>query len=233
MNNRPSIVNIINFIRGVEPREPVDLYEPVRQQLALLEKYQMRGTFLLQYDALIDSNFTNMLKNTPHEIGCWVEIVEPLCKAASIPWRGRFPWDWHSHVGFTVGYPPHEREKLMDIYMQKFHEIFGRYPKSAGSWMIDAHTMNYLSQKYGITASCNCKDQWGTDGYTLWGGYYGQAYYPSKTNAYAPSQTQDNQIPIPVFKMREATLSTNTMQACPWKKGPPSGRMLSPWSQCM
>lgn len=50
-------------------------------------------------------------------------------------------------------------------------------------------------------ASCNCKDQYGTDGYTLWGGYWNQAYYPSRLNGYMPAQTQEGQIPVPVFRM--------------------------------
>lgn len=85
--------------------------------------------------------------------------------------------------------------------MEKFKEIFGNYPKSIGSWYIDAHTLNYMYEKYGIIASCNCKDQIGTDGYTLWGGYWNQAYYPSKRNGYMPAQTQEGQIPVPVFRM--------------------------------
>ena len=47
-------------------------------------------------------------------------------------------------------------------YMADFQKIFGYYPKSAGSWFIDAHTLKYMHDKYGITASCNCKDQIGT-----------------------------------------------------------------------
>jgi hypothetical protein len=50
-------------------------------------------------------------------------------------------------------------------------------------------------------ASCNCKDQVGTDGYTLWGGYWNQAYYPSRLNAYMPAQTRAAQIDVPIFRM--------------------------------
>jgi hypothetical protein len=85
--------------------------------------------------------------------------------------------------------------------MADFKSIFGYYPKSVGSWFIDAHTLNYLYENYGIVASCNCKDQIGTDGYTLWGGYWNQGYYPSKKNAYMPAQNAENQIPVPVFRM--------------------------------
>ena len=85
--------------------------------------------------------------------------------------------------------------------MAKFKEIFGTYPKSVGSWFIDAHTLGYMYDKYKIVASCICKDQVGTDGYTLWGGYWNQAYYPSRVNAYMPAQTEEGQIPVPIFRM--------------------------------
>jgi hypothetical protein len=58
-----------------------------------------------------------------------------------------------------------------------------------------------MVDRYGIEASCNCKDQIGTDGYTMWGGYWNQGYYPSKKNAYMPAQNAENQIPVPIFRM--------------------------------
>lgn len=135
------------------------------------------------------------------EIGAWFEVVQPQAEEAGIPWRGRYPWDWHGHVGFSVGYTPTEREALADVFMENFKAIFGQYPRTVGSWYIDAHLLGYLSDRYGIVASCNCKDQWGTDGYTLWGGYQGAAYYPSRKNAFTPAQTTEAQIPVPVFRM--------------------------------
>jgi len=202
---KPQIINIINFIRAVEPREPaLDLLLPVQKQIELMAELGLSGTFLLQYDALCDERYTMLLKQAENiEIGLWFEIPRPLAEAAGLVWRGRpgFDWDWYANVGFSVGYTPAEREKIIDVMMGKFHAVFGRYPQSVGSWLIDAHSLLYMKGKYGITASCNCKDQWGTDGYTLWGGYYGQAYYPSRLNAYTPAQTKANQIDVPVFKM--------------------------------
>ena len=204
----PRIVNIINFIRLLEPRdrritEDV-LYQTVVRQIELLNKYNLGGTFLLQYDALIDPRYQQLLKSLPHdsfEIGAWWEIPQPMAEKAGLKWRGRYPWDWHANIGFTTGYTPAEREKLADVYMADFKNIFGYYPKSVASWFIDAHTLDYLYRKYQIVASANCKDQYGTDGYTLWGGYWNQAYYPSKINSYMPAQNPENQIPVPVFRM--------------------------------
>lgn len=204
----PRIVNIINFIRQLEPRdsritEDV-LYETVHKQVELLREYNMWGTFLLQYDALLNPRYQTLLKEEMRrgtEVGGWWEITQPHVEAAGLEWRGRYPWDWHADVGFATGYTPEEREKLVDVYMEKFKEIFGKYPASIGSWFIDAHTLGYMYDKYGIVASCNCKDQYGTDGYTLWGGYWNQAYYPSRLNGYMPAQTREGQIPVPVFRM--------------------------------
>ena len=207
-SSSPRIVNIVNFIRQCEPR--IDwittnvLYDTVVEQVVIMKKYQLKGTFLLQYDALMDVRYQKLLKELPpdqFEIGAWWEIPQPLVENSGYTWRGRYPWDWHADVGFATGYSPQEREKLTDTYMADFKKIFGSYPKSVGSWFIDEHTLQYMVDRFGIEASCNCKDQIGTDGYTMWGGYWNQGYYPSKKNAYMPAQNAENQISVPIFRM--------------------------------
>lgn len=204
----PRMVNIVNFIRLLEPRDSSitqeRLYQTVVSQVQLMKQHGLRGTFLLQYDALMDGRYQQLLKSLSRdsfEIGAWWEIPQPLVEKAGLQWRGRYPWDWRANIGFSTGYDLEEREKLVDVYMADFKNIFGYYPKSVGSWFIDAHTLGYLYSKYGIVASCNCKDQYGTDGYTLWGGYWNQAYYPSRGNSYMPAQHEGMQIPVPVFRM--------------------------------
>jgi len=205
---KPKIVNIVNFIRLLEPRDPKItedvLYQTVVKQVEMMKKYNLGGTFLLQYDALMDLRYQKLLKDLPQnsfEIGAWWEIPQPMVEKAGLKWRGRYPWDWHADIGFSTGYTPAEREQLADVYMADFKKIFGYYPKSVGSWFIDSHTLNYLYDKYHIVASSNCKDQVGTDGYTLWGGYWNQAYYPSRINSYMPAQTIEKQLPVPIFRM--------------------------------
>jgi hypothetical protein len=204
----PKIVNIVNFIRDIEPRDSNItkdvLYQTVVNQIRLMKQYHLGGTFLLQYDALIDKRYQELLKTLPRnefEIGGWWELPQPLIEKAGIKWRGKYAWDWHSDIGFSVGYTPAEREKIIDVYFNDFKQIFGYYPKSIASWVIDAHSLNYMYDKYRIVASANCKDQVGTDGFTLWGGYWNQAYYPSRVNAYMPAQHADKQLPVPVFRM--------------------------------
>ena len=198
------IVNIINFIRDCEPRDPVDLPLTVRKEIELMQRYNLRGTFLLQYDALLDPVYIDMMKALDprqFEIGVWFEVVQPLVEKVGLIWRGRYPWDWHVHCGFSMGYTKDQRERLLDELYGKFREIFGYYPRVFGSWFFDTHTARYVSDKYGVDAFCNCKEQYGTDGYTLWGGYYGQGYYPSRSNVFLPAQNEENQIPVPLFRM--------------------------------
>lgn len=207
-DDAPRIVNIVNFIRLCEPRyEEITedmLFETTRSELELMDRYGFKGTFLLQYDALTEPRYPELLKKAVahgHEVGGWWEITQPHVERAGLTWRGRYPWDWHADVDLATGYTPAERERLVDVYMEDFSRIFGVYPKAVGAWIIDAHTLRYMHERYGVEASCNMKDQVGTDGYTLWGGYWTGAYYPSRWNAYMPAQNERMQIPVPVFRM--------------------------------
>ena len=197
------IVNIINFIRGSEPRCEADLLTPVREQVKLVNKYGLPSTFLLMYDALINKEFRDILAmaNGDTEIGLWLEICEPQCEAAGVKWRGRFCWDWFANAGFTVAYSNGDREKLIDAAFHAYKKYYGEYPRSVGAWALDAHSLCYMERKYGVDAACICRDQWGTDGYSFWGGYYNQAYYPCKNNMFCPAQSKAEQINIPVFRM--------------------------------
>lgn len=200
-----NIINVINFIRGIEPRpgRNIDLVKPVREQIRIMNELHIRGTFLVQYDALMNEEIVELLKGLPEdfEIGLWLEVVQPQVENIGLKWRGRYPWDWHNDVGFLISYTPDERKRLIDEHMRKFKNIFGYAPKVVGSWHIDAVSMRYLSENYNITACCICRDQIGTDGYTLQGGYYNQAYYPSINNMFTPAQNTENQINMPVFRM--------------------------------
>ena len=169
-----------------------------------MDSLKLRGTFLVQYDALLMPEFTDLLKTLDparYELGVWHEIVEQMVRAVGIEWRGRFTWDWHCHCGFSVGYTGPQRETLADELFSKFREVFGYLPRVFGSWLFDTHTAEYICGKYDPDAMCICKEQYGTDGYTLWGGYYGQAYYPSKSNIFIPAQSRAMQLDTPVFRM--------------------------------
>ncbi len=199
-----NVINIVNFIRGCDPRADFDLRHPVREQIRLAEEYHMPMTFLYQYDALIQPEFIDLLKGKEgFELGIWLENSIWLVEKAGLVWRGRagYNWDWHACVDMTVGYTTDERKLLIDEIMRKFKEVFGYYPKTVGSWALDAYSVGYMKEQYHIEAVLICKEQWGTDGYSLWGGYYSGAYFPCKNNLLSPAQSTEEQIDVPVFRM--------------------------------
>ena len=203
------IANIMNFVRRIDEREENSterLLQMTTEQLRLVNRYSVDNTFLLQYDALCDHDFVSLFQNEATdktELGLWYEIVEPLTTACGIPYRSEngWKWDWHIIPGYSMAYPPHQREQLIDEAMRKFKEVFGNYPKTVAAWVIDTHTLNYLAEHYHISAAAICRDQANTDAYTLLGGYFNQAYYPSKNNIFTPAQGRDMQTDIPVFRL--------------------------------
>lgn len=198
-------INVVNFIRGVEPRGPMDLMLPVANQMEILLEHKLPVTWLLQYDALVSGPFVAYLKanmRANHEVGAWFEINELHCKAAGVEWRGRpgYEWDHLPHVAFTIGYTPEERIKLADAFMVKFKELWKAYPASVASWNLDSITMAHLTERYGVDAFAVCRDQIATDGFTIWGAPIA-GYYPSKTNCWSPALERKNQLASPVFRM--------------------------------
>lgn len=202
-------INIMNFVRDIDERQPPEtdyLYQATKAELELVNEYGVENTFLLQYDVLCDERYLKLFREnaTPHtEFGLWYEIVEPLTTACGMPYRSEYgwKWDWHIVPGFSMAYDPKEREQLINEAMRKFKEVFGYYPKTIASWLIDTHTMNYLNDHYDISTMAICRDQVNCDAYTLIGGYFNQAYYPSRNNIFTPAQTDEMRIGFPVFRL--------------------------------
>ena len=202
-----NLVTIMNFVRGVEPRNPnLDLLEPVVNQIALNKAYGFDNTFLLQYDALIDPKFQELFlaeRDQHMELGIWFEVVQPLVEKVGIKWRGRpgYAWDWYVNPGFLPAYTHDEKIAMIDAFMEKFRETFGAYPQSVGSWLLDIDSVRYMTEKYAIRYFGICREQLAVDAYTLWGGPYNQPYYPSVHNILCPAQNAENQLNAPVFRL--------------------------------
>ena len=132
-----------------------------------------------------------------------MEMNRQLTEKLGIPWRGRpgFDWDWYVNPGFLPAYTPTQREAIIDEVFAAFATHFGYYPQVAGSWLLDAHSMAYMSEQYHVKAFCICREQYAVDAYTLWGGYYSGGYYPSKNNMLCPASRAENTISTPVFRM--------------------------------
>ncbi len=204
-----NVFNVMNFVRACDERFPnyrEDLFNVTKKELELVNEFGIENTFLLQYDALCDERYVKLFKentNDKTELGIWLEIVEPMTSACGLPYESEhnWKWDWHIIPGLPMGYNPEERRLLVDETMRKFKEVFGYFPKTVGGWLIDTFTMNYFAENYEIDAFCICRDQVNTDAYTLIGGYFNGAYYPSKNNIFTPAQTSKEQVNAPVFRL--------------------------------
>lgn len=203
------VVNVMHFVRRIDERlenSTARLLAFTAEELRQVKEYGVPHTFLLQYDAVCDEDFAALFKNEATdktELGLWYEIVEPLTTACGMPYRSErgWKWDWHIVPGFSMAYTPREREVLIDEAMRKFKATFGFYPKTVASWLLDTHTVNYLAANYEISCFAICRDQTNTDAYTLMGGYFNGAYYPSKNNLFTPAQSAAYQVNVPILRL--------------------------------
>ena len=204
-----TIVNIYNFIR-MSHQEPSEFlqadFDTIARQIRLLKQYGLPSTYALKYDALMDPRYQQLLLSQvgpADEIAAWWEITEPLCRRAGVefPRKQSDQFDERVDSAYSVGYDPDQRRALVDAYMEDFLQVFGFYPKTIGAWVLDPVTIAYAWERYEVMGAAICRDQMGTDGFTLWGGYPNGIYYPSRANEYLPAQTPGQQIPVAMFRL--------------------------------
>lgn len=195
-----SFVTIVNPIRGEEfwdqtNQKPEDA---VRSQMDILNKHQALGTWLIRFDAFKNSNIINTLKNNPkHEIGLFLEVLPSLTSKAGVAYHKSNSWHDPESV-FLIGYSVDDRHKIIDSLFTDFKNIFGFYPRSVGAWWIDAASLNYMNQKYGVVAALITADQYSTDNYRIWGQYWTSPYYPFSGNTLLPARSVSDKIPVVV-----------------------------------
>ena len=94
-----------------------------------------------------------------------------------------------------------DKEKIVDDVFSLFYEKFGFYPKSTGSYFLDAYTINYIKEKYpsvtcavatcweeGSKAYHTCNNSW----YTFMDGGPWNPWIPSKVNSHCPALNEDD-----------------------------------------
>ncbi len=172
----PRIVNIYNFVRNSDYRLPNSeevLYETTRQQIQLLKQANLPATWALQYDALINPRYQKLFKE---QLGTQRRDRGLVGDSAATGRKSRPEMARAARVGsdrptsvflratlrknganWWTSTWPISRRSLAAIPARSAHGILMKSP-----WLT-------WPGQYGIVASCNCKDQIGTDGYTLVG----------------------------------------------------------------
>jgi hypothetical protein len=190
-----SFLTITYPIRGsefwpleIESQDPFSNFQFYLDQQQNLE---LPATFLFRYDALLDSRITTTARNFPDhlEAGLFLEITPQLAESSGVNYHQSHNWADATSV-FISGYSPEERVQLIDTAISQFQKTLGTTPTSVGAWHIDAASASYLQQTYGVTTLLICADQFATDNYQLWGGWWGVPYYPSTHHILQPAQSQ-------------------------------------------
>lgn len=187
-------VTIVNPIRGSDFWQyQHSVLDTPKAEYRLIKKYNLPATWLIRYDALTMSEVVDFLRglDVSQEVGLFLEVTPKFAQEAGVTYNKSDNWHFPKSV-FLVGYSPQDREKLIDTAVKKYQELFGKVPKSVGAWWIDAYSLNYLHQKYGVEANLDVSDQYSTDHYQVWGQYFSLPFYPSKLNALFPAAS-DNQ----------------------------------------
>ena len=69
------VMNLVNFLRGCEPRCKRDLVTPVVEQIKLNTRYGFNNTILLQYDAMLRDDIMSAVSAADKEkteFGVWI-----------------------------------------------------------------------------------------------------------------------------------------------------------------
>lgn len=189
-------VTIINPIRGTDFWEhKYSITDTPKQEYDLIKKYNLAATWLIRYDAMSSAEVIDFVKslNSSQEVGLFLEITPRFAEDAGVTYNKSENWHFPKSV-FLVGYSLDDRKKLIDAAIQKYQEVFRTPVKSVGAWWIDAASLNYLREKYGIVANLDVSDQYSTDHYQVWGQYFSLPFYPSKSNALIPAQSEEQKI---------------------------------------
>ncbi|MBI2018507.1 hypothetical protein HYS96_02260 [Candidatus Daviesbacteria bacterium] len=196
--NTNSFVSVVNPIRGSDFWEDKaqNPKTAVTGQMDILDKFNIPATWLIRYDALFETEIINKLKDAADdEKGIFLEITPTFTKDADVGYHKSE--NWHdAGSSFLSGYERDERIKLIDKAFAKFKDTFGIYPKSVGAWWIDAFSLSYMQEKYGVVSALIVADQYTTDNYQIWGQFWSTPYYPSKNNILHPAQTAANRLPV-------------------------------------
>lgn len=195
-------VIFINQVRGNECCQKGSL-DFTKRQLELFKRLSLPATFVLRYDVLKDKQYLTLLKsytNNHINYGIFFEITPLLAKDAGVVYKGVEERWYRAQYAHLVGYTQEDRIKLIDTAMAVFKSQFGTYPKTTAGWMIDTYSAEHLSATYGVKSHEITREQWGTDGYALYGGSILSVFVPSKNWIFMPATTEKNTLSLRVIR---------------------------------
>lgn len=186
-------INIVNPVR-ISPNT-TSPGQSLAAQYQEIKKRNLSASWLLTYDALLDEGIKDSLSlmDQNQELGIFLEVSPKLASESGVVYNQADSWHRAKSV-FLSGYLPEQRIKMIDQVFNQFKNVFGYYPSSVGAWWVDSFSLSYLHDEYGVSANLGLADQFSTDGYQVWGQYFGVPFYPSKYHAGMPAQDVNTKI---------------------------------------
>ena len=153
-------------------------------------KNGLKTTIHITYASLFNDMIINIAKEHHEKYGD--EIALSLL---GLPCK-EFKDKYHTDDFCIWMFSKEDKERIVDDVFSLFYEKFGFYPKSTGSYFLDAYTINYIKKKYpsvtcavatcweeGSKAYHTCNNSW----YTFMDGGPWNPWIPSKINSHCPA----------------------------------------------
>ncbi len=167
--------------------ESLDIFK-IQQECA--HKYGLKTTIQMTYASLFNEEAVSLAKEHHETYGD--EIALSLLGLPCEEFREKYKTKDFCIWMFSM----EDKKAIVKDVFEKFHDIFGFYPQSTGSYYMDAELINYIKEKYpdvkcavatcweeGPKAYHTCNNSW----YTFMDGGPWAPWIPSKANTHAPA----------------------------------------------
>ncbi len=171
--------------------ESLDIFK-LQQEIA--HKNNIKTTIQMTYASLFNEEAVGLAKAHHEQYGD--EIALSLLGLPCEQFREKYKTKDFCIWMFSM----EDKKSIVDDVFGKFHDIFGFYPESTGSYYMDADLINYIKEKYpsvkcavatcweeGPKAYHTCNNSW----YTFLDGGPWNPWIPSKQNTHAPAANQE------------------------------------------
>lgn len=171
--------------------ESLDIFK-TQQECA--HKYGLKTTIQMTYASLFNEEAVALAKEHHEKYGD--EIALSLLGLPCEEFREKYKTKDFCIWMFSM----EDKKAIVNDVFEKFHDIFGFYPESTGSYYMDADLINYIKETYpsvkcavatcweeGPKAYHTCNNSW----YTFMDGGPWAPWIPSKANTHAPAANEE------------------------------------------
>lgn len=174
----------------------LDIFK-LQQQLA--HENGLKTTIQMTYSSLFNEEAITLAKEHHQSYGdeIGLTLLGLSCKEFREKYRTKDFCIWH----FAMD----DKKEIVNDVFEKFHQVFGFYPASTGSYYMDAELVSYIKEKYPMVkcAIATCweegpKAYWVTNNswYTLNDGGPWNPWIPSRYNIHCPASGKEDDIGI-------------------------------------